>query len=73
MGIFFAAITTSNPVNTTYAGFSYPSDQYSSFQGGRNNSNTFLANWSGRQAASSFQRSAWTAFQNQKLAITLFE
>ena len=37
----YASITTSNPVNVTYAGFSYPSDQYARLQGGRINSNNF--------------------------------
>jgi hypothetical protein len=35
----FASITTSNPVNTVYDGFSFPSDQYARLQGGRENSN----------------------------------
>ncbi len=37
----FASITTGNPVNTTYAGFSYPSGDYAPLQGGRINSNNF--------------------------------
>ena len=35
----FASITTSNPVNTLYNGFSFPSEQYARLQGGRENSN----------------------------------
>ncbi|MCG3159830.1 MAG: hypothetical protein JMDDDDMK_00850 [Acidobacteria bacterium] len=37
----FASITTSNPVNVVYNGFSYPSEQYARLQGGRENSNIF--------------------------------
>lgn len=40
-GLPFASITTSNPVNTTYAGVSYPSGDYARLQGGRINSNNF--------------------------------
>ncbi len=40
-GIPFAAITTSNPVNTTYAGSSLPSEDYAKLQGGRTSANTF--------------------------------
>lgn len=40
-GIPFAGITTGNPVNTTYAGISYPSGEYAKLQGGRTSSNTF--------------------------------
>ena len=63
----FAAITTSNPVNTTYAGFSYPSDQYSALQGGRNNSNNFTGQlvWTPTNAIVSTFRYG-RAFQNQK-------
>lgn len=39
----FASITTSNPVNTTYAGFSYPSEQYERLRGGRENANNFTS------------------------------
>lgn len=39
----FASLTTSNPVNVTYAGVSYPSDQYARLQGGRENSNNFTS------------------------------
>lgn len=42
-GIPFGNITTSNPVNTTYNGFSYPSEQYARLQGGRENSNIFTS------------------------------
>jgi Carboxypeptidase regulatory-like domain/TonB-dependent Receptor Plug Domain len=37
----FATITTGNPVNTTYAGFSYASGDYTRLQGGRTSSNNF--------------------------------
>jgi hypothetical protein len=37
----FANITTAIPVNVTYNGFSYPSEQYTRLQGGRENSNLF--------------------------------
>jgi hypothetical protein len=37
----FAAISTSNPVNTVYGGVSYPSGEYAKLQGGRTNANTF--------------------------------
>ncbi|MFN7929595.1 MAG: TonB-dependent receptor [Blastocatellia bacterium] len=37
----FAQLTTSNPVNVTYAGNSYPSDQYYRLTGGRVSSNNF--------------------------------
>lgn len=40
----FANITTSNPVNTVYNGFSYPSEQYARLQGGRQNANIFTSN-----------------------------
>ncbi|MGH9847167.1 MAG: carboxypeptidase regulatory-like domain-containing protein, partial [Blastocatellia bacterium] len=36
-------ITTSNPVNVTYSGFSYPSEQYARLQGGRENPNIFTS------------------------------
>src|SRR6266853_753438 len=39
----FANITTSNPVNTTYAGVSYSSHDYSALRGGRNSSNNFTS------------------------------
>lgn len=39
----FDNITTSNPVNVTYDGFSYPSEQYARLQGGRENSNIFTS------------------------------
>ncbi len=63
----FGNITTSNPVNTTYAGFSYPSEQYARLQGGRVNSNNFTSQltWtpSGKFIAT-FRYGR--AFQNQK-------
>jgi hypothetical protein len=37
----FGSITTSNPVNVAYNGFSYPSEQYARLQGGRQNANIF--------------------------------
>ena len=37
----FNSITTSNPVNTTYNGISYPSGEYALFGGGRNSSDNF--------------------------------
>lgn len=37
----FLSISTSNPVNTTYNGISYPSGEYTKLQGGRTNANTF--------------------------------
>lgn len=39
----YAAITTSNPVNTTYAGQSLTSGVYESLRGGRTNSNQFTS------------------------------
>lgn len=39
----FGQITTANPVNVTYAGFSYPAEQYARLQGGRENSNIFTS------------------------------
>jgi hypothetical protein len=63
----FDNITTSNPVNVTYAGFSYPSDQYARLQGGRINSNNITSqlSWtpSGKLVAT-FRYGR--AFQNQK-------
>ncbi|MGH9850709.1 MAG: carboxypeptidase regulatory-like domain-containing protein [Blastocatellia bacterium] len=63
----FANITTSNPVNVTYAGVSYPAEQYARLQGGRVNSNNFTSQltWtpSGKFVAT-FRYGR--AFQNQK-------
>lgn len=39
----FAAITTSNPVATSYGGKDYPSGAYEALRGGRTNANTFAA------------------------------
>ncbi len=39
----FANITTSQPTNTTYAGVSYSSHDYSALRGGRNSSNNFTS------------------------------
>lgn len=39
----FTAITTLNPVNTTFNGQSLPSGQYNSIRGGRTNSNNFTS------------------------------
>lgn len=63
----FASITTSIPVNTAYAGFSYPSDQYARLQGGRISSNniTSQVTWTPTSklvVAFRYGR----AFQNQK-------
>jgi hypothetical protein len=63
----FDSITTSNPVNVTYAGFSFPSDQYARLQGGRINSNNIASqlSWTPTSkivAAFRYGR----AFQNQK-------
>lgn len=41
----FAQITTSNPVNVTYNGVSYPSGEYAKLQGGRSNANNFTSNF----------------------------
>src|SRR5262245_16960778 len=63
----FDSITTSNPVNVNYAGFSYPSDQYARLQGGRVNSNNITSQlaWTptGKLVAT-FRYGR--AFQNQK-------
>ena len=63
----FESITTSNPVNVNYAGFSFPSDQYSRLRGGRTSSNNVTSQlaWtpSGKMVAT-FRYGR--AFQNQK-------
>ncbi len=41
----FNSITTSNPVNTTYNGISYPSGEYALFGGGRNSSDNFTSHF----------------------------
>jgi hypothetical protein len=63
----FDSITTSNPVNVTYAGFSYPSDQYARLQGGRINSNNITSQlaWTpSSKMVATFRYGR--AFQNQK-------
>jgi hypothetical protein len=63
----FDSITTSNPVNVTYAGFSFPSDQYARLQGGRinsNNINSQLAWTPSSKMVATFRYGR--AFQNQK-------
>lgn len=63
----FDSITTSNPVNVTYAGFSYPSDQYARLQGGRINSNNIASQlaWTpSSKIVATFRYGR--AFQNQK-------
>lgn len=63
----FAGITTSNPVNVTYAGFSYPSEQYAALQGGRTSSNNYTGQlvWTpSNKIVSTFRYGR--AFQNQK-------
>ena len=63
----FDSITTSNPVNVTYAGFSFPSDQYARLQGGRINSNNIASQlaWTpSSKLVATFRYGR--AFQNQK-------
>lgn len=63
----FASITTSNPVNTTYAGFSYPSGQYARLQGGRINSNNFTGQMVYTPSSKLIATFRYgRAFQNQK-------
>jgi hypothetical protein len=63
----FATVTTSNPVNVTYAGFSYPAEQYAALQGGRNSSNNFTGQllWTPTSKIVTTFRYG-RAFQNQK-------
>ncbi len=63
----FASITTSIPVNTTYAGFSYPSEQYARLQGGRVSSNNITSQlvWTPTSKLVATFRYG-RAFQNQK-------
>jgi hypothetical protein len=63
----FDSITTSNPVNVTYAGFSYPSDQYARLQGGRINSNNIASQLSWTPTSKIVTTFRYgRAFQNQK-------
>jgi hypothetical protein len=63
----FNSITTNNPVNVNYAGFSYPSDQYARLQGGRVNSNNVTSQlaWTPTSKLVATFRYG-RAFQNQK-------
>ncbi len=63
----FGTITTSIPVNTTYAGTSYPSEQYARLQGGRVNSNNVTGQvvWTPTSKLVATFRYG-RAFQNQK-------
>ncbi len=63
----FANITTSNPVNVTYAGVSYPSEQYARLQGGRINSNNFTSQLAWTPSSKFIATFRYgRAFQNQK-------
>jgi hypothetical protein len=63
----FANITTSNPVNTTYAGTSYSSHDYSAIRGGRNSSNNITTHleWTPNSKTVVTARYG-RAFQNEK-------
>jgi len=63
----FAAITTSNPVNTTYNNISYPSGEYARLQGGRATSNNFTTHvdWNPTSRIVATFRYG-RAFQNEK-------
>lgn len=63
----FDSITTSNPVNVTYAGFSFPSDQYARLRGGRINSNNITSQLSWTPSSKLVATFRYgRAFQNQK-------
>ncbi len=63
----FASVTTSNPVNVTYAGFSFPSEQYARLQGGRINSNNIASQLSWTPTSKLVATFRYgRAFQNQK-------
>ncbi len=63
----FANITTSNPTPTTYAGVSYPSDEYARLQGGRINSNNISSQLSWTPSGKFIATFRYgRAFQNQK-------
>src|SRR5215813_3957039 len=63
----FSSITTSNPVNVTYAGVSYPSDKYAQLQGGRINSNNITSQLSWTPSSKLVATFRYgRAFQNQK-------
>src|SRR5439155_3609898 len=63
----FNNITTSNPVNTTYAGVSYNSHDYFALRGGRNSSNNFTSHleWTPNSKTVVTARYG-RAFQNEK-------
>ena len=63
----FNNITTSNPVNTTYNGISYPSGQYAQLQGGRNNSDNFTSHVDWTPTSNIIASFGYgRAFQNEK-------
>jgi len=63
----FDNITTSNPVDVTYAGFSFPSDQYARLQGGRINSNNVASQLAWTPSGKMVMTFRYgRAFQNQK-------
>lgn len=63
----FAQITTGNPVNTQYAGFSYFSGDYARLQGGRINSNNFTGQMTYTPTSTLIATFRYgRAFQNQK-------
>ena len=63
----FDSITASNPVNVSYAGFSFPSDQYARLQGGRVNSNNINSQLSWTPTSKIVATFRYgRAFQNQK-------
>jgi Carboxypeptidase regulatory-like domain/TonB-dependent Receptor Plug Domain len=63
----FASITTGNPVNTTYAGFSYLSGDYARLQGGRINSNNLTGQITYTPTSKLIATFRYgRAFQNQK-------
>ncbi len=63
----YAAITTSNPVNTTLNGISYASGDYARLQGGRTSANTFSSQLSYTPTSNIIVNARYgRIFQNQK-------